>query len=180
MGAISDAQSNRLDQFLQSIQARALRSAEIATHSREDAMDLVQDSMIALAGDYADRPEQEWPPLFYRILNNAILQFHRKRRRRHRWLGWMETDDAILDAIPDPGPNPAQSLQHDQSMQTLLRTMEKLSLRQRQVVSLRIWEGLDVRDTAKAMGCGQGSVKTHLSRALSILREQLQAVADVH
>lgn len=172
----SDARqpAGSLDGFLASVERRALRTAEFSVGSRDDALDVVQDAMMELARRYGDRPAAEWPPLFHRILDNAILQFHRKRRRRTRWLGWRESDEAVLDAIPDPGPDPARLAQQDDAMGQLQRAMQKLPLRQRQVVMLRVWEGLDVADTARAMGCGEGSVKTHLSRALAALRHQLE------
>jgi len=172
--ANSDATYSSMDAFLASVERRALRTAEFSVNSRDDALDLVQDAMLELARRYAQRPSTEWPPLFYRILNNAILQFHRKRRRHNRWFGWPESDAAVLDAIPDPGPDPARLAQQGEAMTDLSAAMQGLSLRQRQVVMLRVWEGLDVADTATAMNCSAGSVKTHLSRALNALRSQLE------
>lgn len=177
MTVASDEARTSLDAFLASVERRALRTAEFAVGNRDDALDLVQDAMLELARRYAGRPAAEWPPLFYRILDNAVLQFHRKRRRQTRWFGWLERDEAILDAIPDPGPDPARLAQQDDAMGRLSQAMQRLPLRQRQVVMLRVWEGLDVADTAKAMGCGEGSVKTHLSRALAALRNQLEEYA---
>lgn len=173
-----DAQQHAsLDAFLASVERCALRTAEFSVGNRDDALDLVQDAMLELARRYAARPSTEWPPLFHRILDNAILQFHRKRRRQTRWFGWLETDDTVLDAIPDPGPDPLRLAQQDDAMGRLNQAMQRLPLRQRQVVMLRVWEGLDVADTASAMGCGEGSVKTHLSRALAALRTQLEEYA---
>jgi RNA polymerase sigma-70 factor (ECF subfamily) len=171
--AAGDEQHARLGAFLASVQARALRSAEFAVGSRDDALDLVQNAMLELARRYATRPAPEWPPLFYRILENGILQFHRRRRRQTRWLGWFAADDAILDAVPDPAPGPPQRAEQGEDMSRLDAALRQLPLRQQQVVLLRVWEGLDVAATARAMGCGEGSVKTHLSRALARLREQL-------
>ncbi len=169
-----DAAYASMDAFLASVERRALRTAEFSVNNRDDALDLVQDAMLELARRYAQRPPAEWPPLFYRILNNAILQFHRKRRRHARWFGWLENDAAVLDAVPDPGPDPANSAQQGEAMADLSAAMQRLSLRQRQVVMLRVWEGLDVADAAAAMRCSPGSVKTHLSRALNALRSQLE------
>ncbi len=173
MATLGDEQRARLDAFLHAVERRALRTAEFAVGSREDALDIVQDAMLELARRYAQKPAGEWPPLFHRILENGILQFHRKRHRQTRWFGWRESDDAILDAIPDPGPDPLRLAEQDDDMSRLRSAMRRLPLRQQQVVSLRVWEGLDVADTAKAMGCGEGSVKTHLSRALASLRAHL-------
>ncbi len=163
-----------LDAFLAGAERRALVMAQVSVGNRDDALDIVQDAMLELARRYTARPSEEWAPLFHRILHNAVLQWHRKRRRQQRWLGWPESDDTILDAIPDVGPGPLRYAQQDEAMTRLNLAMQRLPLRQREVVVLRVWEGLDVAETAKAMGCGEGSVKTHLSRALSALREQLQ------
>ncbi|MGQ0529460.1 MAG: RNA polymerase sigma factor [Panacagrimonas sp.] len=167
------AQSAALDAFLASVQQRALRMAELATGNRDDALDAVQDSMLALARNYRDRSADQWPPLFFRILQHALLQQRRRQRRQRRWLGWLDSDAEVLDAIPDPAPDPAHRADQDQTMSRLDHALRTLPLRQQQVVLLRVWQGLDTADTARAMGCGQGSVKTHLSRALHALRREL-------
>ncbi len=172
--SMSTASVQSLDSFLASVERRALVIAQVSVGNRDDALDIVQDAMLELARRYGTRPSEEWAPLFHRILHNAVLQWHRKRRRQTRWLGWMESDAEILDAVPDPGPDPLRLAQQDDAMTRLNLAMRRLPLRQREVVMLRVWEGLDVAETAKAMGCGEGSVKTHLSRALGALREQLQ------
>ncbi|HEY0975131.1 MAG TPA: RNA polymerase sigma factor [Solimonas sp.] len=174
MGAANDAQVRDLDAFLASVERRALRAAAFAVGSRDDALDVVQDAMLELAKRYAARPPAEWPPLFQRILDNGILQFHRRRRRQTRWFGWRESDDTILDALPDAAPGPERQAQQADAMTRLEQAMRRLPLRQQQVVRLRVWEGLDVADTARTMGCGEGSVKTHLSRALASLRDHLE------
>lgn len=172
--AMSGVGTQSLDSFLAGVEHRALVMAQVSVGNRDDALDIVQDAMLELARRYGARPSEEWAPLFHRILHNAVLQWHRKRRRQTRWLGWMESDSEILDAVPDPGPDPLRLAQQDDAMSRLKLAMRRLPLRQREVVMLRVWEGLDVAETAKAMGCGEGSVKTHLSRALGALREQLQ------
>ena len=170
---------DELDSFLASVERRALRMAELATRSHEDALDLVQDAMLQLVRRYRRRPASEWPPLFYRILENRINDWRRDRQTRGRWWGWLgggddqsDTDEfaAVLDV---PGKDPLHALQRTAAMSRLESVLQGLPLRQQQVFLLRVWEGLDVADTAPAMGCSQGSVKTHLSRALGVLRQQL-------
>lgn len=162
--------------FLAKVERRALRMAEFATRDRDEALDLVQDSLLRFVRRYRDKPVSEWRPLFYRTLENRILDWHRSRRSRGRWwTRWVaDEDDDPLEAIPAPAAEgPLQRLQREHSLSRLETALQALPLRQQQVFLLRIWEGLDVADTARAMGIGQGSVKTHLSRALARLRAEL-------
>lgn len=175
---MTEAGHDTLDKFLAGVERRALRMAEFATREREDALDLVQDAMLQFVRSYRDRPAPEWAPLFYRVLENRILDWHRTRRARGRW--WVRLlpndtdDDDPLEAFPArDSDGPLHALQRERSMSRLESALEALPLRQQQVFLLRIWEGLDVADTARAMGVGEGSVKTHLSRALTRLRSEL-------
>ncbi len=167
-----------LEQFLAQVERRALIMAEIATSSREEALDLVQDSMLAFATKYARKPQSDWTPLFYRILQNRIRDWYRRNAVRNRWKGWLGFPDDSGDPIqsaPDPhSVLPEDEIHRDESGDAIAKAVGKLPLRQQQAFLLRIWEGLDVAATAKAMGCSQGSVKTHLSRAMASLRRQLQ------
>lgn len=154
--------------------------AEIAVRNRDDALDLVQDAMIKLARRYADRDSAEWPPLFHRILQNGVRDYHRRRAVRNRvmvWFGGSEPDGDGRDAIasaPDPdGRTPEQKLETGAAMEELESAVSKLPARQREAFMLRALEGLDVRDTATAMGVTEGSVKTHYSRAVHSLRAAL-------
>ncbi len=167
-----------LDKFLQSVQARAYRIAQISTGNSEDALDVVQDAMFKLVEKYSDRPEGEWTPLFYRILHSRINDFHRRNnvRNRHRsWLGSNDEDgEDPVQTAPDPaGHSPEQNSLTNQSMDKLQSVLNKLPMRQQQAFLLRAWEGLDVKQTAAVMSCAEGSVKTHYSRAIHSLREQL-------
>ncbi len=157
--------------------------AELATGNRDDALELVQEAMLALVRRYARRPEQEWKPLFYRILENGIRDWHRRRAARRRWLGWLERrrddpDDETgdpLEAIADPSdPDPARLIERRATAEAIDRALRTLPWRQQQAFLLRAWEGLDTRQTAAAMGCSEGSVKTHYSRATAALRRQLE------
>ncbi len=167
-----------MDKFLQSVQARAFRIAQIDTGNAEDALDLEQDAMFKLVEKYSSKPESEWTPLFYRILNSRINDWHRRSKVRNRHRSWLTTsendnEDPIQTAPDHYGQTPETESQADESMKKLQEALNNLPLRQQQAFLLRAWEGLDVRQTAAAMSCAEGSVKTHYSRAIHSLREQL-------
>ena len=174
-------QARALDRFLASIEKRAFRMARIALRHDEDALDSVQDAMLQLARRYGRRPSEEWRPLFYRILQNRIRDYQRRRRVQARimaWLPGLKPDDDQTSAdqygsVPDRAPLPAEQLATDQAMQVLERSLSDLPGRQQEAFMLRVFEGMDVSQTAAAMGCSEGSVKTHYSRAVHTLREQL-------
>jgi len=175
---VTETENDSLDAFLAGIERRALRMAEMATRDRDEALDLVQDAMLQFVRRYRDKPAAEWRPLFYRVLENRILDWHRSRKSRGRWWVSLFADDENgadpLEQFPGPGAdNPLHVLQREHSMNRLNVVLQALPLRQQQVFLLRVWEGLDVADTARAMGVGEGSVKTHLSRALAKLRKEL-------
>jgi RNA polymerase sigma-70 factor, ECF subfamily len=175
-----DDTTRALNGFLAEIERRAYRMAQIALRHEEDALDAVQDAMLQLVRSYADRPSAEWRPLFYRILENRIRDAQRRRTVRGRvmsWLPWKSDED---DDAPDPieqaadmQPGPVAQVEGDQIMTALQAALQKLPARQREAFLLRNMEGLDVAETAAAMGCSDGSVKTHYSRAVQSLREQL-------
>lgn len=178
IGVVNDP-ARDLNDFLASVERRALRIAEISTRDRDEALDIVQDTMIQLATSYAQKPANEWPPLFHRILNNKILDWQRRRSVRNRIFFWQHDtpdDDGVnpADLVADSAQAPAPDLlQQREAMQKLEAALRALPARQREAFVLRLWEGLSVEDTALAMGCTQGSVKTHLFRALAALREKL-------
>jgi len=175
------AQRKSLDDFLAGVERRSLIMAEVATRDRDEALDLVQDSMLAFAKRYGHKATAEWAPLFHRILQNRIRDWHRRRKVEAKWriwLHWASDDDKEVDELqqlPDPRPlDPARLVALADSREALAKALEQLPLRQQQAFLLRTWEGLDVAQTALAMGCSEGSVKTHLSRALHRLRIQLE------
>ena len=176
-GAKALQSERQLNQFLAEVERRALRIAEIAVRDRDEALDLVQDAMIKLARNYAQRPGNEWAPLFYRILQNGIRDWHRRQKVRNRvmvWFGRSDDDYDVAANAPDPaGRSPDQELQTQQAMQRLESSVQELPGRQREAFMLRTFEGLDVAGTAAAMGCSAGSVKTHYSRAVHSLRDKL-------
>ncbi len=166
------------------MERRAYRLALIATSSREDALDIVQDAMLRLVKRYSDRGADEWGPLFHRILQSVIRDWYRRSRVRNRWRQFFGSSPEGDDESPgeDPletrfasaEPEPSIRLAQSQTVAELDSVLHQLPLRQQQAFLLRQWEGLSVRQTAEAMGCSEGSVKTHLSRAVKVLREQLQ------
>lgn len=172
--------SRALDRFLASIERRAFRLAQIATGHDEDAHDLVQDAMLKLVERYAGRDESEWGPLFHRILQSKIRDWYRRTKVRHRWRVWFgrdqdgEEDENPLDSIADAGaPSPEHQFKTKHAAAALEEALRTLPLRQQQVFLLRAWEELDVAHTAAAMGCSEGSVKTHYFRAVHALRTLL-------
>jgi len=168
-----------LGNFLAGVERRAYRMARIATGNQEEALDIVQDAMLKLVEKYGDKPESELGPLFFRILQSRIRDWYRRSTVRNRFRSWLgmadeEDDEDAMQLVADPaGKTPEELLALQGSMGALEDALAKLPLRQQQVFLLRAWEGLDVKQTAQVMGCAEGSVKTHYSRALATLRERL-------
>ena len=171
-----------IEAFLASVERRAWRFAEIALNDADEALDAVQDAMLRLVRHYSAKPAEEWPLLFWGILRRRITDLQRRRAVRNRVLVWtgrarLDEDGEELPAwdAPDPGPDPARVFVSRQAYAAMSAAIGKLPRRQQQAFLLRVLEGLDVAETARAMGCSEGSVKTHLSRALDALRRQLEA-----
>jgi len=170
----------RLDAFLLGAQARAVRIAEIATRSRDDALDIVQDAMLHLARAYGSRSPDEWAPLFHRILENKVRDWQRRQTVRNRIFFWRSSvaedeDEPLMESLaPDLSvPDATERLMQAEALKRLELAMAELPDRQRQAFILRVWDGLSTEEAAVAMGCSDGSVKTHLSRALLALRNKL-------
>jgi RNA polymerase sigma-70 factor (ECF subfamily) len=172
-------QARELDRFLTGIERRAFRIARIALRNDDDALDAVQDAMLKLARSYAQRPSAEWSPLFYRILQNRIRDGQRRRQVRNRFFAWLpsfsddEKENDPIDAATADQPDAVEQLMTGEAMALLERALAQLPARQQEAFMLRNFEGLDVAQTASAMGCSEGSVKTHYSRAVHTLREKL-------
>ncbi len=168
-----------LERFLAGVEGRAYRIAQISLRDHDEALDAVQDAMIRLARKYAGRPEEQWRPLFYRILRNRITDCARRRRVRQGVIAWWPgaaTADGPPDPVEtavDPAGTPEQQLEGEQLLGRIERALGGLSDRQREAFMLRNFEGLDVAQTAIAMGCSEGSVKTHYFRAVQALQQQL-------
>ncbi len=176
--------TKELDKFLAEVERRAFRIAQVSLRDEDDALDVVQDAMLKLARNYSAKPSAEWRPLFYRILENGIRDLQRRRAVRKRLMVWLpgpkedpdeEAQDPI-DSVAAGGADVPELLMQDQAMAKLETSLRALPARQREAFMLRNFEGLDVAETARAMGCSEGSVKTHYSRAVHTLREQLGEV----
>jgi RNA polymerase sigma factor (sigma-70 family) len=163
-----------LEAFLAGIDARAFRFAEIALRHRDDALDAVQDAMMKMLA-YRSHPPSEWSPLFWSILRNRIVDLQRRGLFRLRWLvpGSSGDDGEPLDWADD-SPDPSRNNDSREAWTRISAALGRLPARQREAFTLRVLEELDVADTARAMGCSEGSVKTHLSRARDALQKQLE------
>jgi RNA polymerase sigma-70 factor (ECF subfamily) len=152
----------------------------VALRNDDDALDVVQDAMLQLAKRYGTRPAAEWRPLFYRILQNRVRDYQRRRQVRNRLFSWWPAFASDEDSAGDPAeqicdetPGIVDQLAAGEAMQLLEQALAALPARQQEAFMLRNFEGLDVAQTATAMGCSEGSVKTHYSRAVHTLREKL-------
>ena len=179
-------QRRAMDRFLSGVERRAYRIAVIAVRNKDDALDIVQDAMIRLTRSYAHRADTEWAPIFHRILQNRISDQQRHQSVRRRVLTWftkyddVDTFDPIAQA-PDPlTVQPDRQLALDDAMIALESAVGQLPPRQQQAFLLRTIECLDVAATARAMGCSDGSVKTHYSRAVRSLRARVGAYWEGH
>lgn len=167
-----------LDAFLRGAERRALRMAQLTTRDADEALDVVQEAMIQLARHYSTRPAAEWAPLFHRILDNGLRKWRFRQVLKGRWLGRRlqpdDDGDDPLDTVPaDEHLQPEAAQQQQDVIRHVRAALEQLPARQRQAFLLRHWEGLSTIDTATAMACSEGSVKTHLSRALATLQPLL-------
>jgi len=166
----------------------------IATGSRDEAFDIVQDAMFKLVQHYAQREQTEWGALFQTILQSTIRDWYRRQKVRRQWRGWFglrsangstaghTEDDPQEEAVQEAtesltqvaAEEPLQHMHRERSLDAVDQALHQLPLRQQQAFMLRVWEGLSVEETAQAMDCSAGSVKTHLSRAVQHLRELLE------
>ena len=173
-----DEHAAALDAFLASIERRALRVAETAVGSRADALDIVQDAMLSLARSYGGRDAAQWPSLFHRILEHRIQDCRRARKRAGRYFVEIaatddEAPDPLANLAADPAPGPQHGTESAQARAALEAALRALPDRQREAFTLRIWQEADTAQAARAMGVSEGSVKTHLFRALGALRAAL-------
>lgn len=173
-----------MDAFLQSVERKAYRMAQLALSEHADAIDVIQDSMIKLVTHYADRPSDEWKPLFYRILQNRIRDYQRQYKMKNMLFFWRNDDqdeDLTQWAVDEhhTAGKPEQEMNKSQMQSRVLQALHGLPEKQQQCFLLRSWEGMSVIDTASAMGCSEGTVKTHYFRAVTKLRELLGEEYDV-
>jgi len=174
---------------LEGVERRAFKQAVFAVRDREAALDIVQDAMLRLAEKYGHRPAAELPLLFHRIVQNAIRDWFRRQKVRSLWTtllsslspsrGEDDDHDPLETLQPADGSNtverPDSQLEQTQVLEIIEQELSRLPARQREAFIMRYWEELDVAETAKAMGCSEGSVKTHCSRATHALAVALKA-----
>ena len=181
------ASEKELADFLAGVERRAFKQAAYAVRDDDAALDIVQDAMIKLAEKYGDRPAAELPLLFQRILQNTTHDFFRRQKVRNTWISLFSSlgngDDDEFDPLEtfesEEGSMGAESgvdkLERQQVLALIDEEIQKLPTRQREAFLMRYWEDMDVAETAAAMGCSEGSVKTHCSRATHALATALKA-----
>ena len=180
------ATAQELSDFLTEVERRAFKQTAYAVRDDHAALDIVQDAMLKLAEKYPERPVGEYPMLFQRILQNTMRDYWRRQKVRNLWttllssFGSHDEDDErdpmeILGAENDNDKNePSAQLEHSQTLAIIEDALKKLPARQREAFILRYWEDMDVAETAAAMQCSEGSVKTHCSRAVRALAVTLE------
>lgn len=181
------ATDTELSGFLKSVEKRAFKRTVYAVRDDDAALDIVQDAMIRLAEKYGDRPAAELPLVFTRILSNATMDWFRRQRVRNAVMQNMSdfessTDDDfdLLESLESAegmlgAESAADTMSRAQILQLIEGEVSQLPGRQREAFLLRYWEELDVAETASVMGCSEGSVKTHCSRAVHALAKALRA-----
>ena len=182
------ATDKELSDFLENVERRAFKQAVYAVRKDESALDIVQDAMIKLAEKYGDRPAAELPMLFQRILQTTILDYFRREKVRNTWVSLFSSmgpssedheDFDILETYAAEEGSAAESsadqVERAQMLALIEDEIQKLPARQREAFLMRYWQDMDVAETAEAMGCSEGSVKTHCSRATHALAESLKA-----
>jgi RNA polymerase sigma-70 factor (ECF subfamily) len=179
------ATPKELSDFLASVERRAFKQTAYAVRDDHAALDIVQDAMMKLADKYGNNPSTEFPMLFQRILQNTMRDFWRRQKVRNLWTtllssfgsnGEGDEDRDPLETIDveDDSDEPSVQLERSQTILLVEKALEKLPTRQREAFVLRYWEEMDVAETAEIMGCSQGSVKTHCSRAVRALAIELE------
>jgi RNA polymerase sigma-70 factor (ECF subfamily) len=178
------ATTRELSDFLEAVERRAFKQTAYAVRDDHAALDIVQDAMMKLAEKYGDKPVTELPMLFQRILQNTMRDFWRRQKVRNLWTTLLSSFGSSDDGedrdpletidVEDDSDEPSAQLERSQTILLIERALEKLPTRQREAFVLRYWEEMDVAETAKIMGCSDGSVKTHCSRAVHALAAELK------
>jgi RNA polymerase sigma-70 factor, ECF subfamily len=172
-----------MEAFLKSVEKKAYRIIKIATGGNDDALDILQESMMAFVRNYSNKNESEWRPLFYKVVQNKIRDWFRKERIKRLFFFNMparQPEEAKnrpdpVDSAPDNHiEDPLSGIKTSQAMTKLNVSLKQLPRRQQQVFLLRAWEGLSTQETATAMNCTEGTVKTHYFRAINRLKEELE------
>ncbi|HPX87632.1 MAG TPA: RNA polymerase sigma factor [Methylophilaceae bacterium] len=178
------ATPKELSDFLAEVERRAFKQTVYAVRDDHAALDIVQDAMMKLAEKYGDKPAEEFPMLFQRILQNTMRDFWRRQKVRNLWTTLLSSFGSHEDGddhdpletidVEDDSDEPSARLERNQTIRLLEQAIEKLPTRQREAFVLRYWEEMDVAETAAIMGCSDGSVKTHCSRAVHALAIELK------
>jgi RNA polymerase sigma-70 factor (ECF subfamily) len=181
------AAEKELSDFLKSVEKRAFKRTLYAVRNEDAALDIVQDAMIRLAEKYADRPPAEWPLVFQRILSNATMDWFRRQKVRNAVMQNLSDfessdDDGDFDLLETlqtvdgsmGSESAAETVSRNQILGAIELAIVELPARQREAFLLRYWEEFDVAETAAVMGCSEGSVKTHCSRAVHALAKALR------
>ncbi len=174
--------SRYMDTFLADVEKQAYLMANMSVKNADDALDIVQESMMTMVTRYAHKPRDQWRPLFFRIVQNRTRDFHRRASTRGKVFSLFNAfrrhseEDVEIESLHAgrESEQPERRSMIDDSRDEMLEALARLPERQREAFVLRAVEGLDVADTATAMGCSAGSVKTHYSRAIHRLRELLE------
>ncbi|BCM23948.1 RNA polymerase sigma factor [Methyloradius palustris] len=180
------ATAEELSEFLAQVERRAFKQTAYAVRDDHVAMDIVQDSMLKLAEKYAKQPASEYPMLFQRILQNTMRDYWRRQKVRNLWTTLLSSFSGGEDEGDERDPletlqsddeqhQPQAQLESRQTITLIEQAIKTLPTRQREAFMMRYWEELDVAETAKAMGCSQGSVKTHCSRAVHALAKIMES-----
>ncbi len=181
----------QLNAFLAAEEKQAFRIAQVSTGAADDALDIIQDAMIKFVEKYSHKPQQDWKPLFYRIVNTRIIDWHRRKKVKSSVLSFfgfhqesgvgmsVERGERkggnaqVIEQAPAPELSPEEQMKADSAIGVLELAIQQLPLRQQQAVMHRLWDGMDTASTATAMGVSAGSVKTHYSRGLKTLQQLL-------
>lgn len=182
------ATEQELSDFLREVEKRAFKRSLYHVRNEEAALDIVQDAMLKLAEHYGDKPPNELPMLFQRILSNCTLDWFRRQKTRNALFSSLSDfegagDDGDFDLLETfRGNDPSEQTEsaedttrRAQILHAIEKEIQDLPARQREAFLMRYWEEMDVAETAAAMGCSEGSVKTHCSRAVQALGRALKA-----
>jgi RNA polymerase sigma-70 factor, ECF subfamily len=165
------------DRFFRTNQRRAFAMIRLSVSTDADALDIIQQAMERLYVHYKFKSESELKPLFYRILNNALMDFHRKRKAASKlcfWRNYELEEESIHENVAGVEiSTPEEIVSAQQSANKVIKAIRKLSVKQKQCYMLRVWESMSVKETASIMQCSEGTVKTHYHRACQLLQQSL-------
>ncbi len=164
----------QLESFLQTVRASALKFATYRCGDEDAALDLLQEAMIGFVDSAEGFPEDAWKNLFYKILQRRITDRFRKNQWRNRLAKMFSLSQKDDEDEPmfEPADHELGEHRYDagQLHQRYEQALHALPDRQREAYLLRQWQQLSVKQVAEIMECSEGSVKTHLSRAMTNLK----------